>query len=220
MPGGKRTDRISPRDIEVLEFIARLGVTPRSALALWAGAPRTWTMTRERRPREADLIEVQSGHGLSDRLVLCTRDGLRAAGRSELRTARVSLSKIPHEAAVARLAAMLERGGDRVLSERQITASEDAEGERIYCAALSGGHFHRADLLRLGADGEPPEAIEVELSTKGAARLDQFLRAWRMAVAERRLSRVIYRCAPRTRRFVEQAVERTRTAEAITVQGL
>ena len=41
-----------------------------------------------------------------------------------------------------------------------------------------------------------------------------------MAVAERRLSRVIYRCAPHTRRFVEQAVERTRTGEAITVQEL
>ena len=220
MPGGKRTDRISPRDIEVLEFIARLGVVPRSAVALWAGTARTVTITRERRLREADLIEVQSGYGLSDRLVLCTRSGLRAAGRAELSTARVSLAKIPHEALVARLAALLERRGERVLSEREITAREDAEGKRIYCAALAGGHFHRADLLRLGADGEPAEAIEVELSTKGAARLDQFLRAWRMAVAERRLSRVIYRCAPRTRRFVEQAVERTRTAEAITVQGL
>ncbi len=52
MPGGKRTDRISPRDIEVLEFIARLGVAPRSAVALWAGTARTVTITRERRLRE------------------------------------------------------------------------------------------------------------------------------------------------------------------------
>ena len=220
MPGGKRTDRISERDLEVLEFIARLGVVPRSAVALWAGTARTVTITRERRLRNAGLIAVQPGYGLSDRLVLCTRAGLRASGHGELSTARVSLATIRHEALVARLAAVLERGGAQVLSEREIVARERAEGERLLSAALSGGHFHRADLLRVGADGEPGEAIEVELTNKGAARLDQLLRAWRMAVAERRLNRVTYRCAPHTRRFVEQAVERTRTGEAITVQDL
>ena len=220
MPGGKRTDRISERDLEVLEFIARLGVVPRSAVALWAGTARTVTITRERRLREAGLITVQPGYGLSDRLLLCTRAGLRAAGRSELSTAQVSLARIRHEAIVARLAAMLERRGEQVLSEREITAREDAEGKRLYSAMLSGGHFHRADLLRVGADGEPSEAIEVELSTKGAARLDQFLRAWRMAVAEGRLTRVVYRCAPRTRPFVERSIERTRTAAAIAVEEL
>lgn len=41
MPGGKRTHRISERDLEVLEFIARYGVVPRSAVAMWAGTART-----------------------------------------------------------------------------------------------------------------------------------------------------------------------------------
>ena len=82
------------------------------------------------------------------------------------------------------------------------------------------GRFHRADLVRVGPDGEPREAIEVELTTKGAVRLDALLRAWRRAVAERRVSGVVYRCAPRTRPFVERAIERTRTAGAVSVEEL
>ena len=64
------------------------------------------------------------------------------------------------------------------------------------------------------------EAIEVELTTKGAARLDELLRAWRLAVGEQRFTRVVYRCTPRTRLFVEKAIERTRTAEMVSVQEL
>ncbi len=220
MPGGKRTDRISERDLEVLEFIARLGIVPRSAVGLWAGTARTATVTRERRLRRAGLVAVQPGFGLSDRLVLCTRAGLRASGRAELSTARPSLARIPHEAVVARLAAMLERDGARVLSEREMTVREGAEGKHLYSAALSGGRFHRADLVRVGERGEPPEAIEVELTVKGQARLDALLRAWRLAVAERRLSRVVYRCTPDTHRVLERAIERTRTDTAIAVEEL
>ena len=84
MPGGKRTDRISHRDIEVLEFIARHGVVPRSAVALWAGTARTVTIVRESRLRKAGLIRVHSGLEIRVRLLLCTRTGLRAAGRAEL----------------------------------------------------------------------------------------------------------------------------------------
>jgi hypothetical protein len=34
------------------------------------------------------------------------------------------------------------------------------------------------------------------------------------------LTRVIYRCAPRTRPFVEQSIERTRSASVIAVEEL
>jgi hypothetical protein len=220
MPGGKRTDRISQRDLEVLEFIARFGIVPRSAVAIWAGTARTVTLVRERRLREAELITVSSGHGVGERMLVCTTSGLRACGRGELRTARLSPGAIRHESAVAMLAAALERDGGRLLSEREILAAERAEGKRVLSAALSSGSFHRADLIRLDERGGPQEAIEVELTTKGAARLDELLRAWRRVVAERRLTRVTYRCASRTRPFVEQAIERTRTDAAIAVEEL
>lgn len=220
MPGGKRSDRISQRDLEVLEFIARFGVVPRSAVATWAGTRRTVTITRERRLRETGLIEVSPGVGANDRLLICTRLGLRVAGRGDLRVAQLSLQRVQHESVVAALAASLERAGDRTLSEREILARERAAGERIFSASLSRGRFHRADLLRVDSRGDGPEAVEVELTTKGASRLDELLRAWRRAVAEERVKRVVYRCAPTTRPYVERAVERTRTSAAIAVEEL
>jgi hypothetical protein len=120
----------------------------------------------------------------------------------------------------ARLGAQLERRGGRLLSEREIFARERAEGARVLSAALAGGRFHRADLVRLGDAGIAAEAIELELSVKGAARLDALLRAWRLAVAERRIGRVVYHCSPHTRRFVEQAIARTRTEEMIEAVDL
>lgn len=216
---GKRIGYISRRDVEVLEFIARFGIVPRSAVQIWAGTARTATLVRERRLREAGLIEVRCGVWGEGKLVACTRVGLRVAGRSELRPARFRLETVGHESAVAELAARLERAGERLLSEREMLARERVEGERSFSARISGGRFHRADLLRTTGGG-PPEAIEVELTAKGAARLDELLRAWRRSVAERRLARVVYRCPPCTRGVVERAVERTRTGVAIAVEEL
>lgn len=220
MPGGKRTDRISKRDLEVLEFIARFGVVPRSAVAIWAGTGRTVTITRERRLREAGLIEVSPGVGRSDRLLLCTKTGLRTVGRTDLRLAQFSLQRVHHESVVASLAASLERAGDRTLSEREILARERAAGERVFSASLSRGRFHRADLLRFDVEEGDFEAVEVELTTKGASRLDELLRAWRRTVAEQRVKRVVYRCSATARPYVERAVERTRTSTAIAVEEL
>jgi hypothetical protein len=220
MPGGPRSDRISRRDLEVLEFVARFGVVPRSAVALWAGTGRTATIVRERRLREAELIRVLRGVGLSGPLAVCTRAGLRASGRGELRPAPISPAAVGHDVAVALLAAQMEGSGVRLLSEREILARERAEGTRVLSAALSSGRFHRADLVRLDEEGCAREAFEVELSTKGARRLDELLRAWRRAVAERRVSRVVYRCAPQTRRYVERAVGRTKTEAVIAVESL
>jgi hypothetical protein len=217
--GGKRTDNISRRDVEVLEFIARFGVVPRSAVSTWAATGPTATLNRERRLRLAGLLEVRCGVWGEGKLVAATRAGLRLCGRGELRPPRFRLEAIGHESAVAELAARLERDGERLLSEREILAQERTSGERSFSARLDGGRFHRADLLRTREDGLP-EAIEVELTAKGAARLDRLLRAWRRSVLDRRLARVVYRCPPRTRDVVERAIERTRTGSAIAVEAL
>ncbi len=220
MPGGKRTDRISQRDLEVLDFIARFGVVPRRSVGIWADTARTVTISRESRLRKAELIRVVRGFGDDGPFALATKSGLRASGRLELRMAQVSAAALSHDTVVAELAATIERSGERLLSEREILAHERAAGEHSLSARLPGGRFHRADLVRVDRQGEPLEAIEVELSTKGAARLDQLLRAWRHAVMEKRLARVTYRCAPRTLPFVRRAVERTRTEEVVSVEQI
>ena len=220
MPGGKRTDHISKRDLEILDFIARFGVVPRAAVSTWARTGRTATLTRERRLRLEQLIRVERRYGFVGPLALCTKLGLKASGRRELRTARISAAALSHETVVAQLAARLERDGQRLLSERQIFAAERAAGEHLFSAVLPNGRFHRPDLVRVDEQGEASEAIEVELSTKGAARLDELMRAWRRAVLDRRVPGVVYRCAPRTLPYVRRAVERTRTESVIAVEEL
>jgi hypothetical protein len=220
MPGGKRSDYISKRDLEVLDFIARFGVVPRRAVATWAGTRRTATVTRERRLRKAELLRTVRGYGDIGPLVVCTKLGLKASGRRELRPARISLAALSHDTVVAELAAGLERDGESYLSEREIFARERAEGEQVLSASLPNGRSHRADLLRVDRSGAVREAIEVELSTKGAARLDELMRAWRRAVLDRRVSGVVYRCAPRTLPYVRRAVERTKTDAVIEVLPL
>jgi hypothetical protein len=213
VPHGRRTDRINDRDLEVLGFIARFGTVPRAVVARRSGSGRTVTYERERRLRAAGLVEVVRGPGEGERLLVATRAGRGACGRPELAAARPSPATLRHEALLAALGARLEAGGERVLSEREIVAAERAAGSRLYSADLGHGRFHRADLVRLGADG--PEAIELELSAKGAARLDAILRAWRFAVAEGRLTRVTYQCPPATGRLLVRAIARTSTGGAI-----
>jgi hypothetical protein len=220
MPGGKRTDHISKRDLEILEFIARFGVVPRRAVATWAGTGRTATIGRETRLRKESLIRVVSGYGDVGPLSACTNLGLRASRRRELSPARVSLAAITHDSVVAEHAAGLERAGEAVLSEREILARERARGEPALSASLPNGRPHRADLVRVDESGDPQEAIEIELSTKGAARLDELLRAWRRTVLEKSLTGVTYHCAPRTLPYVQRAVQRTRTEQVIRVKEL
>lgn len=217
MPGGRRTDRISQRDLEVLEFVARFGVVSREAVAIWAGTARAVTAARERRLREVGLIEVLPGIGNTGRVLVCKRAGLRAVCREELPTPRPSPASLVHSAANAHVAARLERGGRLVLSEYEIAARERAERKRIYSAEIRDGRHHRPDLVVLG---DPSEAIEVELSDKSNRRLDDILRGWRWAVAEKRFDRVRYLCSPRAQRYVERAIERARIDGQVVVDEL
>lgn len=216
MPGGRRTDRISQRDLEVLEFVARFGVVPRGAVGIWAGTARAVTAARERRLREAGLIEVLSGFGDSGRIVVCQRAGLRAVCREELPTPAPSPASLVHSAASAHVAAQLERKGHRVLSEREIAAIERAEGKRIYSAERRE-RFHRPDLVLLD---DSPVAIEVELTAKSPRRLQDILRAWRWTLGRNKFGLVRYLCSPRAFGAVERAADRVSFDDGLEIERL
>jgi hypothetical protein len=221
MPGVKRTDRLSARDVEVLGFIARFGLVPREAVATWAGTARSVTFARERRLRCAGLIEVGSEFWGAERLIVPTVAGQRLSGYRHLGAARISGASAIHEARVAHLAAQMERAGTRLLSEREALAREREDGDRLYSLRIDGGRrLHRCDLIAALGDGGAPEAIEVELSLKGPERLDLILRSWRRAVAEGRFRGVVYYCSPRALAGVKRAVERTATASHVRVEAL
>jgi len=166
------------------------------------------TFDRERRLREAHLIEVHPPFVAGGALLLPTRRGLAACGRPELRPARFSPHTIRHSIVVAHVAARLELAGERLLSEREIRSDERLERERVYSAEQRrrGRGHHRPDLIRL--TGDRPEAIEVELTNKAPQRLDELLRRWRDAVLMKKVARVLYLCPPKTLRYVERSLER------------
>lgn len=217
MPGGKRTDRISERDLEVLEFVARFGTVPRDVVARWAGTGRAVTAARERRLRESGLAEVLPGVGDTGRLVICTRSGLRAVFRSDLPVPKFSPGTVRHTAEVARVGIELEHEGLKVLSEREVLAGERIAGRRIYSASISERSFHRPDLVILGED---VEAVEVELTAKAPHRLDSILRAWRRAVMDRKIACVRYFCADLAADSIRRSIKRTRTEEFISIHEL
>ncbi len=212
----RMTTAISERDLEVLDFVARFGLVPAQAVRVWAGTGETVSYGRERRWLANGLAEALEPINGSGRLLLCTRDGLRAVGREGLGPGYVSVGRRPHAVAVARVAAPFERDGQAVLSERELAAVEVEEHRRIYSAELYDGRFHRPDLV-LREDGL---AIEVELSQKTSWRLDSILRAWRAAIGADRFSGVRYLCGNRALRAVRKAVERTATDELIDVVRL
>jgi hypothetical protein len=184
---------------------------------MWAGTERSVTAARERRLREAGLVEVLAGVGNSGKLVLCTRTGLRAVFRAELPVPRFSPGTVQHTAIAARVAAKLELEGHRVLSEREVFARERAEGKRIFSAPITERRFHRPDLVCLG---DQIEAIEVELTTKATRRLDEILRAWRGAVVREQFGRVRYLCSAKAIHSVKRSMARTVTDAVIEVEAL
>ena len=212
----RATTAISDRDLEVLAFVARFGLVPACAVAEWAGTAQSVSYAREARWLRHGLVEAVEPIGRSGRLLVCTRDGLRAVGREGLGAGWVSVGRRPHAIAVAHVAARLEREGEAVLSERELGSLETEEHRRIYSAELSDGRFHRPDLV-LREDGV---AVEVELSQKASWRLDSILRAWRAAVGAERFSGVRYLCGIRALGAVRKAVQRTATEELIEVTKL
>ena len=217
MPNGKRTDRISERDLEVLEFVARFGVVPRDVVARWAGTGRAVTASRERRLRERGLVEVLPAFGNSGQLVVCSRRGLRAVLREDLPVPKFSPGSVRHTAEVARVGTGLERDGAKVLSEREILAAERIAGQRVYSASMSERGFHRPDLVAIS---EVVEAVEVELTSKAPLRLDVILRAWRRAVIDRKIARVHYFCADVAADSVRRSIDRTGTQQFVSIHEL
>ena len=211
---GKK-ETISFRDFEVLEFICRFGVVNREAVSCWAQTGRSVTLDRERRLREAGLIEVHPPIGRSGPLLAATLRGLGYCERRELCPAAVSVYSANHSIACARVAAQLERAGEVIFSERELAHEERWLGERSYSTQPKWPEpgFHRPDLVaqRLREDGGDI-AIEVEISEKSPERLRQIVDSWgRKHGFDRWPGAVLYLCSQKTIRPVRRAIAKTYT---------
>jgi hypothetical protein len=234
-------ETISYRDLQVLDFICRFGVVNRTAVQWWADTGRSVTLDRERRLREAGLIDVHPPIGRSGPLLAVTGRGLRLADRTELGAARVSVWSATHSVVCAQVGGWLEgpARGEQVLSEREMLAEERQLGERCYSVRRDYPErgWHRPDLYRFTLeDGRPREhVIEVELTAKAPERLAKILEAWQshkyrnlrglgneetFVPAEQTPHAVIYLCAPKIVPFVERAVKKAGAGWCVDVQQL
>lgn len=215
--GGEKARRISRRDMEGLEFVARFGVVPRSAVARWAGTAKTVTGEREKRLRDAGLLEVTRPWLSPEPVLVATAEGLALCGRGELAVAKVSPMTLRHFGLTAHLAAELEGAGEQLLSERELLAHERAMGRRDFSIRLADRSYHRPDMIAIG---EPPTAIEVELTAKGRNRLDEIVVGWKLAVERGRFAAVRYLCSPQALPYIERAVGRMRAADQVKIELL
>jgi hypothetical protein len=183
-------------DNQVLEWVGRLGAVSAGDVALRFDLSARSARARLSALQRAGLVhERRLLHGLEP-LYVASRSGLRLVGLSGLGPCRVSASSFAHWQACAKVAVYLERRNPgRVSSDRELRQIERQLGAAVASAQLgftrSGEPgWHHPDLVVWPADPEGlPRAVEVELTAKGARRLQAICRAW---ARTRRLAGVEY----------------------------
>jgi hypothetical protein len=155
-------------------------------------------------------------------LYVATREGLAWAGIPQVDPARVGVATTRHWALCARLAVVLERRERyEVWGEPRLRAAE-VEAETAIASARLGDlpdgrpRLRRPDLVLFPPD-LAPVAVEVELSVKGARRLEAICRAWARC---RIVSEVRYYAPPHVARAVSRAVSAVHARDAIRVLSL
>jgi len=110
-----------------------------------------------------------------------------------------------------------------VRSERELRVAERRAGRLFASVPLAGAltdgsaRLHRPDLLLVPEGRGRPVAIEVELSLKGARRLEAILRAWGRCEG---VDGVRYYAPPGVARAVARAVERVLVGDVVSISPL
>jgi hypothetical protein len=136
--------------------------------------------------------------------------------------AKVAVSTTRHWALCALLAVVLERRERvEVWGEPRLRAAElEADGAvasgRLGRLPDGRPRLRRPDLVLFPPD-TAPVAVEVELSVKGASRLEAICRAWARC---RLVSEVRYYAPPHVARAVSRAVSSVRAHDAIRILSL
>lgn len=219
--GGVRAGSASERDCELVAWVGRMGAVTLEQLMQRFGLGRTAGYRRVARCASARLLErVETLRGQPS-LIRATRRGLGFTGL-DLSVAVVSPHQLAHAVRCVDVALGLERefGADCVLSEREIRALEQSEGQHLASAVTGqrpdGGEVvHRPDLAVVGAGGVI--AIEVELTAKAASRLETIVRAWRRA---RWVDAVRYYADPAVAWRLERAITRTHAGQRVELREL
>lgn len=207
------------RDRELVRFVGRHGAVSMDHVMAALGVGRTAAYRRVAACIERGLLERLDLLRDEPSLLRATRGGLRYAGLG-LGVAVISPGSVDHWLRCASTSLLLceEFGGERVLTERELRLLERIEGRAIASAKVGelpggGPRLHRPDLVIV--TDERPISVEVELTPKGASRLEGLIRAWRRA---NWVDEVRYLCEPgATMRGVERAVRKVRAEDRVRI---
>jgi len=191
------------RDHELVSYVGRHGVVSIRHVMAALGVGQASAYRRVAACIERGLLERLQLLRREPNLLRATRAGLAYAGLG-LPVPVVSPGAVDHWLRCASTAHQLaaEFGLERVITERELRATERLEGRPIASAKLGelpSGHprLHRPDLVVFAEYGVI--GIEVELTPKAPRRLLSIVRAWRGADC---ISEIRYLCAsPKVRAF-------------------
>ncbi|HEX4110241.1 MAG TPA: hypothetical protein VHX88_19075 [Solirubrobacteraceae bacterium] len=221
-----RTIPIPPAERAALDWIARVGAADAASLALHLDRAESTAAGRLRSLRAAGLVQDLTLIAGGPPLWRATAVGLRRVARAGLPVCRVSAGSAAHVRGCAELAAVLEqRHPDHVvLTERELIAVQRGRrGEPPLCGpVLEMGvagrpRTHRPDLVLWPREGGDPVAIELELTVKAPARLQELCRAWARC---REVAGVVYYASGPAERALCRAVSAVRAEEAVVVVPL
>lgn len=195
---------VTARDRDIVEWVGRLGAASAEHVMARFGMGRTAAYRRLSACVAVGVLEpVRLLHG-RPALYVATREGLRWVELT-LRPARLSPGGVQHATSCADVAVVLHEAAPhgRLVSDRELRSM--------------WGSAHRPDFVWFHDQGSAPVAVEVELSVKGARRLDQILRNY---ARHRGYAQVLYLVAPAAGQAVRSAVERARADDIVTVEPL
>jgi hypothetical protein len=215
---------VTDRDRSVVAWVAVIGAVSARDVMVRFGVGRTVGYRRLAALVELGLLTRSRLVYGQPALYVATREGLSWAGLAEVDPARVGVATVRHWALCARLAVILERRERaEVWGEPRLRAAERESGGPLASAQLGvlpdgRPRLRRPDLvlLPLGTAGLPV-VVEVELSVKGARRLEAICRAWARC---RIVSEVRYYAPAPVARAVSRAVSSVRAHDAIEVLSL
>lgn len=216
---------VTERDRSIVEWIGRLGAASARDVMARFGCGRSQTYHRLSVLVRAGLLEPRHLLRGQPTLYVASREGLSWAQLGRLEPCRVSVANATHWAACAAVAVLLERvePGFRVWSERELRAAELDAGRALASAELGRSpdgrpRLRRADLVLVPRDDDRRAvAIEVELTVKGARRLEAICRAWARC---RLIDSVRYYASPAAARAVARAVERVHAEGMVEIYSL
>ena len=210
-------------DIEIVEWIAKLGAAGAGHVAAHFGLARETTYRRFGVLAKGGLLVQHRILHERPALHTVTRKGLRWRGLSGLGVCNVSPARFEHWWQIADAAVALAAGLSdwRIHSDREILWREREQRKLLASVRIGPGWgdnpaLHRPDLALFSPTGRVV-AIEVELSAKEPSRLVKICNGWARA---RHVDATYYLATPIAARAVGRAVKKTRAEDCIKVLAL